>query len=352
MLYTDSNGVGESALESGGSTRYDPMGRAAGFPQLTWNKPSKTNPWDPVAPKTAPSDPTGGGCQLEVDGIETPCSAITPETVQLEVRYGNKVRQFNFSHELPGNRVFSVWIPTYNLSLEDYPRLEEAGIDPADLLGQGTTISFVLPGSSWNVAQQQNDKFKVDIPANPKDDTSSLLKNPDCAAFINRLVNKAAELTGVPFANDNTQSPVDYLLNNLDKVKYNDGAFVNQKGEEFPYPTAIGSFNTNPTVYMRRKPLELMSLEKWKSTGNTTMNWLNYSVKVVNSARHAIKTTALHETLHLLGIIGAYGDPDFARAIAALNGDGEWKKQDGESDFDFIKRSSIYWNGALYKHCN
>ena len=48
------------------------------------------------------------------------------------------------------------------------------GIDPADLLGQGMTIRFVLPESSWNVSKQQNDKLVIDIPSNPKNDASSL----------------------------------------------------------------------------------------------------------------------------------------------------------------------------------
>jgi hypothetical protein len=98
-----------------------------------------------------------GGCQIEVDGILQNCSLVTRDNVQMQVRNGDKVTNFDPNRELPGTMLhFTVtWEETRTNSGWTTQEDENGNQTTvwSDYIGASTTVHFSnISISSWDFA--------------------------------------------------------------------------------------------------------------------------------------------------------------------------------------------------------
>ena len=150
--YTDASGTLIFAPTMGlQSSHYDAFGRMTGSPLTVRPPESQTN-----SPQRVPSPlfedslslyRSTNECQMQIDGILQNCATVAPESLGVEVRYGDKTRTFDFAHDLPG-RVLTVDVPRYDIRDADYRRLYLEGMEWDKILDlAGQMLHFTLDPS-------------------------------------------------------------------------------------------------------------------------------------------------------------------------------------------------------------
>ena len=190
------------------SSHYDAFGRMTGSPLTVRPPESQTN-----APQRVPSPRfedslslyrSTNECQMQIDGILQNCATVSSESIGVEIRYGDKTRNLDFGHDLPG-RVLAVDVPRYDIRDADYRRLYLEGMEwdkILDLAGQMLHFTLDLGQTHGNSA----------LPGNPTGIQVERAK-VDCESFLANLFTGVSDTI---FSDVTDGDPVDTLTGTND----------------------------------------------------------------------------------------------------------------------------------------
>jgi hypothetical protein len=347
VKFTDSSGYESSNFTS---SRYDPLGRMVGFPEF--EVPILPPHRLPSPYNEVPEDMGGGDCQIMVDGLMELCSSVTRDNVQLQVRNGDKVTNFDPNRELPGTTLhFTVtWEETRTNSGWTTEEDENGYEVPvwSDYIGSSTAVHFSnISISSWNLSrssgrpQSRGTRLSRNQVKKIADDIQEILDaNPDCLSFIRGILSNAAT-PGNPVVSEN---PIDviwaiYMQNgfwdvpNLDAGGYAKGAI---------FRIRTGNVSQNASV-------ELMGRNfNYQPTPDIRISQL--SIKEMNRTQELLRALdALNEGIHLSGARG-YDDRDMSLATASYLGIDP--PDYGFSSNEDVRSWSNWWHPKVGQFCN
>ncbi|HXT64127.1 MAG TPA: hypothetical protein VN696_13900 [Pyrinomonadaceae bacterium] len=168
----------------------------------------------------------------------------------------------------------------------------------------------------------------------------ALLSKPDCANFVQSLINKVASKTQNPFV-------ADYAVDLFDQINQEGGVRLQVVDPNDP---DIGG-TVSGTIWKESKG-------KWVPGGATiTITPQPYDPQGWTSAKnltpegrrsyiYGYVIAALHETIHLAGLNGRYRDRQLAEAAHELDSNAFLPNNPNDRN-----ANSLAWNGELKKHC-
>jgi hypothetical protein len=258
-----------------------------------------------------------------------------------------------FRFESNGLGTFSVNIPrqvgwnvTYNGANDD------RGTASAVYLGSNNyTFSFGAVGLQdqsrppWNVPNRKLDDKEVSTLRNQ---VETILRNEDCAKFIEKLLEIANELFPAQLFNPAKGLFNHDILNTFDRVA--------EKGGFLLAPTAsFSSLSGNlideasssrlPTVYLAYYDPKSVNTKYPEGNSKKAIAWRTQQNKMkqrifANTLFTSGASTTIHELLHF-----SFNDIELASAVASITKDVNFVRP--KSEFE----GSKYWNTELEKHC-